>query len=789
MSMRLGFLAALGLLLAVCGARAAQQQEEEDHWPGAPPGEPPQRQPAGTQEEDPKARIQRLLDARRRADETVWKSEREAQRYEQTFVALWDDLRSARDKLAVLGRFDLDEIVIGNVGDQRLGALGIRTADLNAEPRRLDRAEWIDLLVEMFKAGYRIVQSEWHHADFRAGEGGRRESTFRIVINATNTDGNAWYDITGPLEVVWSDRTGENGTPVPASIDATGLTVSWRTGFPFFETVELGRIAYPANYGNIIARDLDGDGLSEVICPTDNAVFRNRGDGTFEREILCDHPIRIVIEGLIADFTGDGLDDLLVTGSNPPPGTPPSRYLPFLYTGDGSDRFRDVPTLAVDPEVVVLGYPNGVTAGDIDADGDLDLFVPQYLQPYVGGQFPTPYYDANDGHPSYLLLNSGDGTFLDVTESAGLAAKRNRRSFRSSFVDLDEDGDLDLLVVGDFAGIDLYANDGTGRFTDVTSSMVDLATNFGMAHTFGDFDTDGFVDLYVTGMASTTARRLHRMGLGPQDMPEHQSKRMEIAYGNRMYLRQAPGRFAQPPFKDTVARSGWSWGCVTVDFDNDGRPDIYVGNGNKSGRSAIDYCTTFWCHDIYAGSSEFDATRFKVYLQAARPYLTGTMSWNGFEHNHLLMNLGDEGFLNVAFLVNTAIETDCRAVIADDFDADGRPDLLVDTRAGRRDRDRRLVLLMNRGPQHNNWIGLRLTGAPTVSTLGARITMGYPGGTQGTLVVAGDSYGAQHAPMKHFGLGGHETVDFIQVRWPDGSEQRLDNPAVNRYHVISAGDR
>jgi hypothetical protein len=613
-------------------------------------------------------------------------------------------------------------------------------------------------------------------------------STFSIVISATNTDHTAWYDVTGSLEVVWSDQTDERGNFVPESIDATGLEVGWREGSAFFEQALLGEVTFPANYGGINAHDLDGDGLSEIVCPPDNAIFWNRGGGAFERAKLCDHPVGVVMEGLLADFTGDGRIDLLVAGSNPAPGRAPTRFPLFLYTGDGSGAFGELPALVINSESVNLRYPNGMTAGDIDADGDLDLFVPQYLQPYVGGQFPTPYYDANDGYESYVLLNDGAGRFIDATDDAGLSAKRRRRTFRSSFVDLDEDGDLDLLVVSDFAGIDLYTNDGSGHFTEVTSSMVDLATNFGMAHAFGDFDADGFLDFYVTGMASTTARRLHAMGLGPDDRPQYQHKRIEIGYGNRMYLRRAPGRFEQPDFRDSVARSGWSWGCATLDFDNDGDADIYICNGNKSGASAQDYCSTFWCHDIYSGSSKLDPVQFRVYLQEARPYLSGGMSWNGFEHNHLLMNSSGEDFSNVAFLMGTALEADCRATLADDLDGDGRVDLVVDARAGRGDNQRRLELLWNRGPTDNNWIGVRLTGSPGVSPLGARITLAYPGGRWAAAVVAGDSYGAQHAPARHFGLGGHDRVDFIEVRWPDGRVQRLDRPAINTWHDVAARD-
>ena len=95
---------------------------------------------------------------------------------------------------------------------------------------------------------------------------------------------------------------------------------------------------------------------------------------------------------------------------------------------------------------------------------DLDLFIGQWKAPYIGGSMPTPYYNANDGYPDYLLRNEGDGTFVNITNNSGLSKKSNRRTFSASLVDLDFDQDLDLIVVADFSGLDLYINDGKGTF-------------------------------------------------------------------------------------------------------------------------------------------------------------------------------------------------------------------------------------------------------------------------------------------------------------------------------------
>ena len=367
-----------------------------------------------------------------------------------------------------------------------------------------------------------------------------------------------------------------------------------------------------------------------------------------------------------------------------------------------------------------------------------------------------------------------------------MTAKRFRRTYRSSFVDLNEDGYLDLLVVNDFAGIDVHFNDGSGRFSDVTASAVDVATNFGMSHTFADFNTDGRLDFFVTGMASTTARRLEEMGLARDDMPEHSDKRMEIAHGNRMYLAGAPGEYRQPAFRDSVARSGWTWGVAALDINNDSYPDIYAANGHLSGETAKDYCTVFWTHDIYSGSRE-DLGQMLVFAAQEETRALEGVSWNGFEHNHLFLNLDGEDFVNVGFLMGVAMEADSRVVIADHVDLDGRMDLVVSSAGAGPlgDQLSTLRLFRNRSESVNHWIGVRLGGGAGVSPLGARVAVGYDDGQQVGVVVTGDSFMAQHPPVKHFGLGARDAVRFLEVRWPNGDVSRLHESAIDQYHSIA----
>ncbi|MFP6855429.1 MAG: VCBS repeat-containing protein, partial [Opitutales bacterium] len=186
----------------------------------------------------------------------------------------------------------------------------------------------------------------------------------------------------------------------------------------------------------------------------------------------------------------------------------------MIFEGDANGQFAKQGRICFEEQ---LNHPQVLTTGDLDGDGDLDLFLGQYRAPYQDGSMPTPFHDANDGHPDFLLLNNGSGQFFDATSSSGLSHNRSRRTYAASFVDLDDDEDLDLVVTADFAGMDLYRNDGEGNFVNLTKKWAPHRHGFGMSHVFGDINGDGRQDLYFVGMSSTTARRLDRLGIVRDD--------------------------------------------------------------------------------------------------------------------------------------------------------------------------------------------------------------------------------------------------------------------------------
>jgi hypothetical protein len=760
--------------------------------PRSAPPRPPSPEPAAAvapesappaaetvRSDDP--RVEAILAERRRLDETVWADELAAQDHERTIIDMWDRLRGATDAIATLGAEPAGALTLGSLGPPEIIEDDLVLVPLSAEPRTLDAASAQSLARDLAGAGYRLVESEWHHTRFEPRAEGGPRSTFGIVLHVVGPADAQRLVIKGDITIVWLPAPDERGFRRPKSVDATALKIMRWSRPPVFSVARLptgvDRKLKPPTMP-ILAWDLDGDGLSELVLPRGNEVYRNGGGGSFDRQTLFAHevdkPVESIRAALLADLTGDGVTDLLAARGEAPMA---------LWVGEAGGKFPSPPRI-LEIEGVALQNPQAIAAGDVDGDGDLDLWIAEYQDPYVGGRMPTPYYDANDGFPSVFLENQGDGLFLERTEAAGLAPKRFRRTYSASFVDLDADGDLDLLTVNDFAGFDVHLNDGKGRFRDASPPLAERSLAFGMAHTFGDFNGDGRLDFLVIGMSSSTARRLDGMGLGRAAYEDYQTHRLSMGYGNRLMLGVGDGRFREASSTSGIARSGWSWGTSAFDADGDGDLDVYVANGHTSGRTSADYCSVFWRQDIYSGMGPPDPALDEVFTQNRRALETGQVSWNGFEHNHLFLNVGERGFVNVGFLADVAFEFDARAVITDDLDADGRPDLIV-TRVSGTPEGLVVTLARNTWPQRGAWVGVRVGDAPGHPALGATIRVRTSRGERTQPIVSGDSFRAQHAATRSFALAPDERVEWIEARWPNGSLRRTENPAPGRYHALT----
>jgi len=720
------------------------------------------------------------IEARHRQwDATVWADEMTARQYGEVAIQIWDKLRAGADPFQLLGGMPFREIQLGQAQPAEEWESGIRRVLLAKGGPSWSMEQFGQALDRWKTAGWLLEQSEWRHRRFDPHADGGPTSVFWMSLHLVNSTLAKRGILRGDIGVKWqpTELTPET-LAKPDRIDLAGLEWLERTGAPAFNPASRQDIA--PNNGNIfidplILYDLNDDGMVEVIMGCKNRIYRNHGEGRFKAEPLCPEFNEIVFNVTLEDLSGDGVVDVVACGHD---GI-------YLIEGQPDGTFHGEVRFAWRAPEKVLD-PMVMSTGDIDADGDADLWLSQYKLPYVKGQMPTPIYDANDGFPGYLLLNDGTGQLIDSTDDAGLAAKRHRRSYSASFADIDDDRDLDLVVVSDFAGVDLHLNDGSGKFTDATDRLVENHYGFGMAHTFADYDADGRMDLLMIGMNSWTAERLLSMKLEPPTHRHYTERLGDLTFGNRLYFGDGK-KITQRPMGDHVANTGWSWGATSFDADNDGDTDLFIANGHKSRDSVKDYERQFWCHDIYHASSESNPA-MEIYIQGMSSRLYGAgYSYGGYEKNRLLINRENKSLVDVAFLMNASHEIDSRNVVSGDIDGDGRLDLFFTHFSVWPEVSQGLFMARNLWPSDNRWIGFRLArsaGCPSLN--GTKVHLRAGGRDQWRYIVNGDSYRSQHAPIAHFGLGQATAAEFVEIHWPNGQTTRIDAPPIGRYHAVQA---
>jgi hypothetical protein len=710
------------------------------------------------------------------ADRTVWAKEMLAEACGRCFEALWDSVNTSTDKIGSISSFQFDEIVLPDWSATQHLPHGIELRKGTQPGRTVLASEWRQDLQKLAGEGWRIENLEFRHNRFDTDTNGLpRESAFYFAARLTNPAHPERAIVEGDLKVQWGANPPGQESPAIHLLDASHLQLKSRTGEPFFEKILQETITPSDKVGLIdplILYDLDGDGLSEIVLASRNLVYHRRGVDHYESAPLCRYPIQFMTTALIADFDGDGFADLLCANG---------RGL-FLFKGSPHGTFDEPPRLVwtANPS---LKNAMVMTCGDVQHQGSLDVFLGQYKVPQLGAILRPHYYDANDGFPSYFLRNDGHGNFTDATETVGLGTKRWRRTYSASLVDLDGDGHLDLVVVSDFAGLDLYRNDGKGHFVEVTPQWIAEPHSFGMASTLADFNVDGRLDLLMIGMPSPTADRLEHMGSWRPYSAEDRLRRSAMTFGNRLYLAQPGGGFEQTSLGDSIARSGWSWGCAAFDFDNDSFPDVYIANGLESRQSVRDYEGEFWLHDIFVDESFDDFTASRYFQKKFDRTRGSGWSYGGYEKNRLFLNQSGQSFIEIGHLAGVSLEQDSRNVVADDLDGDGRMDLLVTTFEVWPEPKQTLQVYKNKLTDTGHWIGFRFREQGNGnSPVGAAVTIHYTGRSATRHIVTGDSHRSQPANTIHFGIGTAEQVESVDIRWADGSSGSLEKPAAGAYH-------
>jgi hypothetical protein len=457
-------------------------------------------------------------------------------------------------------------------------------------------------------------------------------------------------------------------------------------------------------------------------------LYKNRGNGTFE-DVTDASNIRHRGYGMGAcagDIDNDGLIDLYITNIGPN----------ALYRNAGGGRFAEVPDAGGAGSAL---WSTSCAFVDVDRDGDLDLFVTNYVDTsgtknkFCGFAGPPAIRDychplVYPPSPNVLYRNNGRGTFEDVSVKAGVAPYRGN-GLGVAVSDVDDDGFPDVFVANDATPNFLFHNDRDGSFTEIAglagvAVASDGKARAGMGTAFGDFSGTGHLGLVVTNHETEMHSLFQNLG----------------------------GRL----FSDVTVSSGVGratrpyvgFGVVFFDYDNDTWLDLAIVNGH-------------------------------VMANVGQVRARGTLA----QRKLLLRNTGGR-FVDATKDAGPgfALEGVGRALASGDVDNDGDLDLLVTNNGDRPN------LLLNEGGNAANAVLVQAVGTTSNrSGIGTRLTLTAGGRQQVRQVQSGSSYLAQNDLRGHFGLGPAARAERLEIRWPDGSTEVVENLAANQRVTVLQG--
>jgi hypothetical protein len=461
---------------------------------------------------------------------------------------------------------------------------------------------------------------------------------------------------------------------------------------------------------------------SQKLVPRRDGVrlYRNAADGKFvdvTRTAGLSNPFWGT--GInVSDYDNDGFADILLTNIGQD----------VLYRNLGNGTFEDVSRAAGLQNKIA--WHTGSAFGDVDGDGDLDLYIAGYVNAQSLGfaqaapicrYLETPVFCGPlslKGEPDVFYRNNGDKTFSEDTAASGLSEKEPRYGFTVVMDDFNGDGKTDIFVANDSAANYLFLNEGQGRFKESAllsgvAYNADGKSQANMGVAVGDFDNDGDVDLLTTTFSEDY-------------FP--------------LFEQVSPGLYEEVSARAGLVRSTTpllGWGCGFVDFNNDGWRDLWLANGHvyptigQSGR------TTYEQPIVVIQNQQGTFSSGAQVIEAAPPG-----SWRG----------GASG----------------------DFNNDGKLDLVIAPVDGKP------LILENHYLGTNHWLGIDLQG----KKLGSIIRVEGCGKTWFDTVRNGGSYLSIDDPRRHFGLGNCKAVDRVTISSLSGVKQTIEKPAIDRYHLV-----
>lgn len=510
------------------------------------------------------------------------------------------------------------------------------------------------------------------------------------------------------------------------------------------------------------AADFDRDGWIDLFVTdsdkgTPNHLYRNNRDGTFTdvaaKAGLADwnNDDGTAMDAIWGDYDNDGWPDLYVIRwgedilfRNNADGTFTNVTQKLFRRRDGSPGMQ---------------WANGCGAiwFDFNLDGRLDLYVGNYFDEHDLWHLTTTrimhddFENSRNAGRNFLFRQNADGTFTECAAEMGVDDTGWTLAVGSA--DVNNDGWPDIYAADDFGPDQLFLNGRGGPFQNVSDSALGHDTKKGMNVDFGDVNNDGWIDVFVTNI--TTAEYLQEGNM--------------LWYNNGIDPATGDLTFTDISLEAGVYDGGWGWGGKFLDYDNDGDLDLFSVNGFISaGEGSYWYDLASW---TVLGQDSAEARNWPA---------IGTRSFSGFERNRFWRNDGNLAFTERAEEIGLGSRSDGRGIVCFDFDNDGDLDLFV----ANQDQTPNFYRNRTETVAGRNWLMVQLEGRPSTGTtrdaIGTRVTIVTPAQRLVRERDGGNGYAGQSDPRLHFGLGRERLATLMEVRWPDGGLQYIENVAANR---------
>ena len=530
--------------------------------------------------------------------------------------------------------------------------------------------------------------------------------------------------------------------------------------------------SYLYNGGGVAICDVNNDSLPDVYF-TGNQVssrlYLNLGNFRFKEATA---PAGLATEGWCtgatwADVNADGLPDLYVSRAGNEPAER-RRNLLFIHQGIQNG----VPTFIEQAQQYGLADDGYSTQGlffDFDRDGDLDLYVlnatnddrhPSRIRPLqLDGSSP-----AND----HFYRNDGRGHFTECARQVGIMDDGWGLGIGAG--DFDNDGWLDLYVANDFLADDIiYLNDRRGKFLRQTKESVGHTSHFSMGNCVADLNNDGWPEVLVADMLPTTNAQRKKMA-GPHTneafamtvqsgyLPHYMRNTLQLNRGSlRPVVAGGRAEFAEVAQLAGVQASDWSWSPLAADFDHDGRLDFFVSNGYFRDITDLDFVAY---NNTLGQQLELKTADERIKELAKK--LPGYHTANRFYHNR-----GDLTFADSTRAWSDSVPSYANGAAYADLDLDGDLDLVVNNL------NEPATIYRNNGPV-NSYLKVTLIGqGQNRWGIGAKVEVYTKGQAQMRYQLPVTGYQSSGEPVLHFGLAGHAQADSVVVVWPDQTSQTL----------------